>query len=300
MNYSIIIPHYTRTGDVSLLKRAVASIPSRDDIQVIIVDNSPLPIDSMLFSGERRVNLLYSDNKKGAGHARNVGLREAEGKWLLFLDADDFFTENAFDYIDNYVNSQYDIVFFKFCSKYSDTLEPADRDFYFNRYIEEYINTRSEDHMRYDYATPCSKMIRSSLVKHNQIDFEEVHASNDVMFSVKTGYFAKSIHVDTGVVYCATVSHGSLTNEISKQNITDRFEARVRMNLFLKKHGIKPRASVMGYLIASSRYGFYVFLHFLKLSVLSGSIFVGYQRWGRTILRVLNSKSNKQYKLRKK
>ena len=33
----------------------------------------------------------YTEGKKGAGYARNRGAEMARGKFLLFLDADDFF-----------------------------------------------------------------------------------------------------------------------------------------------------------------------------------------------------------------
>ena len=71
--------------------------------------------------------ILYSDNKYGAGGARNLGLKNARGKWLLFLDSDDFFLNTAFTVFDKYLNSSYDVIYFKLTSIFSATGEIADR-----------------------------------------------------------------------------------------------------------------------------------------------------------------------------
>lgn len=111
INFSIIIPHHTKT-DTILLERAVDSVPDKDQIQILVIDNSPLPIDTNLFVKRKNVEILFSDKSKGAGHARNVGIENAKGNWLLFLDADDFFVKGAFDVFKKHYDSSVDIVFF--------------------------------------------------------------------------------------------------------------------------------------------------------------------------------------------
>ena len=44
--YSIIIPH---RDSLELLKRAIASVPNRSDIQIIVIDNTPNEIDFSLY-----------------------------------------------------------------------------------------------------------------------------------------------------------------------------------------------------------------------------------------------------------
>ena len=96
-NYTIIIPHKNIS---TLLQRCLNSIPERPDVQVIVVDDNsdPAVVDFENFPGKDRKNteIYLTKEGKGAGYARNVGLRHAKGEWLLFADADDFYTENAF------------------------------------------------------------------------------------------------------------------------------------------------------------------------------------------------------------
>lgn len=283
MNYSIIIPHYSKT-DITLLNRAITSIPQREDIEVIVVDNSPIELS---FDNIKKpfVHVFFSDNKKGAGHARNVGLEHANGKWCLFLDADDFFTEDAFKFLDNYLYSDADIIFNKFCSRYSDTLKIADRDYFFNALIDDYLVTGNDTYIRYSFATPCSKMIKLNFIRTNNIKFEEIHAGNDVMFSVMSGYYAKKIIVTNNIIYCATVTRSSLTNQITKENFLDRFGAKIRLNDFLVEHNVRPIASLASSLLMSIKYGLKCFIYVLKVTISHGYLFVGKDRWCNTIRR---------------
>lgn len=284
-NYSIIIPHFTREG-TEMLKRAVASIPERDDIEVIVVDNSLNPIPTNLFDENKMVSILYSANSRGAGGARNEGLKKACGQWLLFMDADDFFTENAFDSFDKFLRSEYDVVFFKPTSCDTDTYELADRHYSFCDEIDAFLKTGVETGLRYsrEFEVPWAKLIKRSLINENSIWFDEVPASNDVMFSLKVGLFAKKIIASSDVVYCVTMTPGSITNVVSLRNLESVFDVRIRKNQLLKSYGLKKECSVLNLIIKSSRYGVSVFLKFFHKAVVTGNLFVGYRRWLKTLI----------------
>lgn len=296
-NASIIIPHYTKSNTV-LLQRAVESIPIDDTIQVLVVDNSPIRINENLFAERSNVHIVFSDNTKGAGHARNIGINKSNGKWLLFLDADDFFVKDAFDTFNSYYNSKADIIFFNMTSCFSDTLEKAARHKPFNEIIDNYFISKNEYHLRCSYPSPCGKMVRAKFVKDNEIYFDEIPASNDVIFALRIGLQAKSIRVDKKTVYCATVQKGSLTNTISLQNIENRFEVSLRKNKLLKKNGYKKDASVLYYILSSSRFGFIPFIRLFFKALKSGDLFVGYRRWVKTFIKK-SYLQDRDYKVKK-
>ena len=111
INYSFIIPH---RNVPHLLQRCIDSIPKRDDIQIIIVDDNSDPkiVNFECFPGlnEKCVEVYFTKEGKGAGYARNIGLTYAKGKWFLFPDADDHYTTDLMNVLDKYVNSNYDII----------------------------------------------------------------------------------------------------------------------------------------------------------------------------------------------
>ena len=101
-NYSIIIPFRDK---FDLLHIAVNSIPDREDMQIILIynGNNTFPMKEKPKCSNATITYLESSAIKGAGHARNVGLKEVKGRYILFLDADDYFTPGAFDYFDKYI-----------------------------------------------------------------------------------------------------------------------------------------------------------------------------------------------------
>lgn len=281
-NFSIIIPHFTK-GGTEMIKRAISSIPMREDIEVIVVDNSTIPIPSSLFEENKMVSIYYSDNERGAGGARNEGLLNAKGKWVIFMDADDFFTKNAFDYFDSFAESNYDIIFFKPTSCYSDTLKIADRHHVFCKVIDEYFVTGEEFDLRCnEFDVPWAKMFKTEFIKDNRFTFDEVPASNDVIFSLKTGLKAKNITASHDVVYCVTVTKGSITNVVSLRNLESVFNVKIRKNQLLVEHGHKRLCSVANIIRKSARYGLKTFLMFVWKAIVTGNLLVGCDRWWKT------------------
>lgn len=240
---TIIVPN---RNILDLLERCLSSLPRRDDIQIIVVDDasdiSEEERESYPGVGDPHVQVIFTQEASGAGHARNVALEHAEGKWLMFVDSDDFLLEGALELIDRYADSDRDIVFFGIESRYSDTLKPAWRgerfEEAFSRYPEE--NGQLERFLRYGYTEPWGKLIRRSLVCDNAIRFDESLVANDYMFSVKTGYYASSVELCREPLVCVTVRSGSLCNDYfgSDEKTMSRLEVYAGVQHFFDTHDI--------------------------------------------------------------
>lgn len=279
IDFSIIIPH---KDSLDCLPRLLNSIPSSSSIEIIIVDNSSKPISKEDINVDKEYKLLYSDPKRFAGGARNVGLGVASGKWLIFADADDFFTELAFDVFYDLFESDFDLIYFKSASVYDDTLTPSDRNLQFNKIIDRYISgVANEYETKFCFVVPWAKMIRKTIVDKYNLRFDEVVAANDVMFSVFLGFYSKKFMVDTHEVYVVTTRQGSLTNRQNLQVIQSRYNVALRRNHFLKRHGLgQYQVSVMIYIYMSFQYGFITFCSFLWQAIKwHQNIFIGCRNW---------------------
>lgn len=232
INYSFIIPH---KNCPDLLNRCLDSIPQREDIQIIVVDdNSDDGKKPSVNRKDVEVVLLDAEHSKGAGRARNVGLEKATGKWLLFADSDDYYVDNFLSVIDSYRNNCEDIIFFTSKAVMSDTLKPVKSR---TAQIEMFIKTGNFKRLRYQNYVPWAKMIRGSLVRENNIKFDEVEVANDMMFSLKTGYYAKSVLGVLKPIYVSAVRSDSLWFRTTEKRIEIRYSVLIRINDELIKMG---------------------------------------------------------------
>ena len=240
INYTIIIPH---KNIPDLLRRCLASIPRREDIQIIVVDDNSDPekvdFDHFPGVGEPCVEVYFTKEGKGAGYARNVGLKYAKGKWIIFADADDFFNPHLLANIDKYKCSSFDIIYWSINSVFSDTLKPTDRGMQINAYIKAASegDLKSADFIKYTFLYPSAKMIKRKLIEDNRIRFDEVPASNDTMFSVKAAALAKYIYFETSKIYCLTRREGSIVGTLTYKNLHSRLVVSFDLYNFLSSVG---------------------------------------------------------------
>lgn len=217
INYSFIIPH---KNCPDLLQRCVDSIPERDDVQVVVVDDNSEEGKKPTLKERKnlQVILLDASRSKGAGRARNVGLEHAEGKWLLFADCDDFYNKGFLHILDQYRESDLDVLYFNAESVDTKTLKatPIGTN-KLNRLVKDSLdNEEVFFKLRCFYKTPWAKMTRRLFVEYQGISFEETINGNDMMFSYYVGYLAKKCKVIPDKLYVYTTSNKGLTNQKSR------------------------------------------------------------------------------------
>jgi Glycosyltransferases involved in cell wall biogenesis len=239
--FSVIIPHY---GIPELLRRCLASIPQREDLQVIVVDDQSPDYDTYrerfpdLF--REGVTWLRTSHNGGAGLARNVGLEESVGKWLLFADADDFFTEEMEELLDEDKDAEEDVIYFRHRCVLSDRPdEKAHRDKWMEGLFDRYFESGDDREIRFEHCVPWAKMIRRSLVEEYAIRFDEVRYSNDVMFNTIVGSKARAVRVVNRPLYVLTERSGSLTAGFARKpgELQDRAEVTLRAQKLMNECG---------------------------------------------------------------
>lgn len=269
-NYTIIIPHYKI---IDLLGRALASIPDREDIQILVVDDNSgieeCEFEKLNNFQKANCQFIFTHESKGAGYVRNEGLTRALGKWLLFLDADDFFIKGAFIYFDKFLESTFDIIYFNTKSLNSDTLEPSHRNKIYNAYVNFYEDDFHKVNLiKFGHTVPYAKMIKRAIVAENQIKFDETRYCNDTMFCIKSAIIAKSIFVDKRVVYVVTERDGSLVTNPKLEAVKIRYEVQLRVNKLIRDVGMSQyQNSLLAYCQQALRFGIPTFWCFIKLGV---------------------------------
>ena len=239
---SVIIP--TRNIPL-LLARCVNSIPQRDDIEIIVVDDNSYNAEEIYKSTgvlERSdVTMIFTKEGKGAGYARNVGIEKAKGEWVVFSDSDDFFTADLLPAFDNYKDTDYEVVVFPIRVVNSETLEEGPwRYAGFNKQIAR-TDISYKDKLL-STSVLWTRFIRKTILDTYHIRCEEIKCSNDQMFSTLLALNAKKVFFDCDFyIYTLTYRAGSLTKVRDKESFECRLGAEERYNDVMRKYGEQPR-----------------------------------------------------------
>ncbi len=247
IRYSIIIPH---KNCPSLLIRCLKSIPRKDDIEIIIVDdNSDNDKKPIIDRDDAKILFLNKAQSNGAGKARNVGLSNTRGRWILFADSDDYFVDNFYEIISGHSDSKADMILFKSNSVISDTLEQSDRHLSMNEKLDRYFRGEiSAKLASLDIEVPWCKMLSADFLNKNNIKFDEVLASNDTMFSTKATCLANNIEISNSILYVVTYRDGSLwTTRKAPSNYLTRINVYIDRAKYLKAHGFVPSPLLLSY-----------------------------------------------------
>ena len=209
LNYSIIIPHKNSPG---LLQRCINSIPRRDDVQIIIVDDNSdsCKVDFQRFPGinEKCIEVYLTKEGRGAGYARNVGLKHAKGKWLLFADADDYYNSDFLKILDNNLSEEIDILYF---NVFSNDNKKYNRAISINSIYELYSEKCDINIIKYKIWAPWNKVVSINHVKKYNLKFDEIPVGNDAIFSLQASIYAKRTKVINDKLYCLTYQTDSIT-----------------------------------------------------------------------------------------
>lgn len=278
---SIIIPH---KNESVLLQRCLDSIPQTDDIEIIIIDdNSDVElVDFNNFPGLERANtqvvFLKETESKGAGNARNIGLSKAQGNWLLFCDADDYFTNSFYTTLKKYLISDYDLVIFNIDipkgvyyqgSVYQNLIENYDEQ-----------TPSSLDDVKYKVWTPWAKLYNANFIAKTGLQFESRHVGNDCFFVISANSMANKIKVDKEKIYHHYYNNNGLSHKKKQpyQLFLERMEVTIwRTNLYKQKkfyHYLEGAGIYQVLKEAYSNYGLSIFFKAFTKAIIHGADFI--------------------------
>lgn len=228
IQYSIVIPHYNSEG---LLKELLRSIPRREDIQTIVVDDAstePAIYELARSSEFANVEFYFLENNCTAGGARNIGLTKCRGRYVLFADSDDIFHHDAFDIFDKYSGNNLDLVQFK-VNSFSSSSEQ--REFRHKYLLKQY---RLWGKLKFlAVSPPYAKLIKHELIRKFTVRFNEVPYGNDVCFSAKIALLSQTTQFVKEEVYSVREINSSLTQTKTTRSKAIRIRELANKNMLI-------------------------------------------------------------------
>ncbi|MDO6811819.1 glycosyltransferase family 2 protein [Tenacibaculum soleae] len=198
MKYTIVIPAYNVEDYINNTIDSVLSQTYKDIEIIIINDGSTDNTISVISNYENHNQIkIINQKNKGVSAARNVGIKEATGDYIFFLDADDTIEPNLFEDVNVFIKKNIDkveIVSFGYniiknkvikdeMSRYEFNERVFESHFFLNSYLKKEI-----------YQCMCSFVVKRELVIDEKIFFDEsTFNGEDQEFQIKCMLKAKEV-----------------------------------------------------------------------------------------------------------
>ena len=259
---SVIVPVYNAEKYLDTCLNSLIN-QTLSNIEIICVNDGSTDHSADILkkyaSEDPRITVLSHENR-GQGRSRNAGLAVARGKYVMFIDSDDYFELDSCETVVREMEAESaDVLMFCNYLEYGTTMLPQlplgdekrvfkngeSQSYLFRRLVgfvgEELRNPEKQDKL----SSACMKSYRRDMLSEHKILFEDnkiIGTAEDVLFNIDVFSVAnKCIYVPT-VLY-----HYIRTNDTS-------FTTKYRENLHIKHNAfmeaIRKRISSNEYALA--------------------------------------------------
>lgn len=224
---SVIIPVYNVED---YLKECLDSVCNQtlNDLEIICIndgstDNS-LNILNQYTQKDERIKIITKENG-GQASARNLGIKEATGEYIAFVDSDDFIEKDMFEkmYLKAHDNNL-DLVMCKVSLYDNETAEINDVAWYymlgvFREFDKDIFNHNDTKDFTCEIAvTPYNKLYKTSLLKDKDILFPEGLIFEDEKFFYDVYLQSKRVSIVDESLYYYRINRKGSTVDINKDN----------------------------------------------------------------------------------
>lgn len=242
---SIVVPIYNAEKYLAdCLDSLVAQ--SDHDIEILCVDDGSTDqtIDILNSYSERYPFFsVVNQHNQGPSAARNRGIDEAKGEWIMFVDSDDWIDRDAFSRLQPYFNSTYQLIAFSYIREFrsqslakqvlgeeTETFDDKDEVYsLFVRLLAPIENGKIHPDKLDSLSTVWGKLYRTDLIKSNHIRFvptQVTGTAEDLLFNVD--YF---MLMQSAIYLPMTIYH-------YRKNSVESFTSLYKPDLFEKMQNL--------------------------------------------------------------
>lgn len=245
---SFIIPLYNVEGFIArCLDTLVAQDLAPEEYEILIVDDGSKDNSAAIVKEYQKqysqIKYIYQTNK-GQAAARNLGIRSAQGKYVCFVDADDFVRKYVFGrMLEVATQNELDVLMYQFVSG-SETTFPdiniaADSCEILGIY-------KGSDYIaEYDYTNSCwYYLLELDFLKASSVFFKEGIYLEDVLFTTQILLEARRAARIQVSAYYYYLRNGSTMHNKDGAHINRLLNDYFQVSLMLKSTLENKRASI--------------------------------------------------------
>lgn len=196
---SVIVPVFNEGEYISAALDSIIN-QNFDDFEVIVVDDGStddsLQIAEEKLSSSDISHKIISQKNSGVSSARNRGINEATGEYMVFVDGDDYILT---DHLSQLYNPDYDFTLIQLVKKQQDSISSPH--IYENEEMptEEFIRLELEMKIPFNFVQLSYKR---DIIKEHDLKFrEDVSYGEDTDFALRALSYGKDIKISNEITY---------------------------------------------------------------------------------------------------
>ena len=250
---SIIVPVYNAATYIPRLVETLSKQPV-DDYEILFT-NDRSPDDSgkvirKLAAGDRRIKYFEHAENRGQGAARNTGLENATGQYVMYVDADDSF---APDYIEKMIAAiEKDHADVAVCnSVWQFPLLNEKKNMFFSEPDTEYRLLSGNETLRRYFniyesdmwipVEPWGKIVRRSFIEQNSIRHKETLFEDVVMTFNEVALAQKCAFIGDYLYYYNNKNENAATVERQRKYIREIYRVPEGIFEVVERYGLRDR-----------------------------------------------------------
>jgi glycosyltransferase involved in cell wall biosynthesis len=234
---SIIVPVYNAEKTI---RRCIESILGQEytDFELILANDGSQDASGAICdeyaAQDARIRVLHKKNT-GVSDTRNQAISKARGRYLQFLDSDDWITSDATNLLVRAAEDHHcDLVVADFYRVVGERLSrkgDIDEDGVLSR--EEYAGHMMENPADFYYGVLWNKLYRREIVKKHRLRMDpEISWCEDFMFNLEYIRYAETFYALQVPIYYYVKTKGSLAN----QNLSITNTVKMKLTVFEYYH----------------------------------------------------------------
>ena len=252
MKLSVVVPMY---NSEKYIKRCINSIINQDmkDIEIILVNDGSRDktnyIAEKYVEKYKNIKLIDKENNEGLSAARNTGIKNAIGEYIVFIDSDDEINNGMFtNMYELGKKSDSDLVMCSYLRKYKDfdvEIKANIKEDYviYNRsQVEKIIIPTFVENIEYGYYYAWTKLYkRKFLDKHNILFREKIKFGEDWFFNLELFDKINTFAYINKPYYNYFDNIGSQSKNIDKDRIKLYLDGHKIKHYFIKKYDLESK-----------------------------------------------------------
>lgn len=224
---SIIIPAYNAASYIEDCINSVIS-QTKKELEIIIINDGSTDntLEIVKKYKDKRIKLFTTKNN-GIGKTRNMGLKKAQGKYIFFLDSDDYIAKNAMENLyKKAIDLKADIVVGNMLRLKDDNSLTKDE----INFPEGNLDNNKTQIFEIPLG-PCGKLFKKDILT---VNFSEEYKYEDVPFTANAIKNSKKTIKCNDYIYYYRIHDNSETTSMDKR-VFDILEILKQTNSFFNK-----------------------------------------------------------------